>query len=66
MSLYTESNNKSRFNANLANPKKIKIIAGSRMKNDDVNSEMLTILPMNSRIPKPYAQNKRTGEIRRI
>ncbi|MEM3193214.1 MAG: hypothetical protein QW292_14240 [Candidatus Parvarchaeota archaeon] len=42
------------------------MIAGSRMKNDDVDSEILTKLLMNIWIPESYVPNKEIGEIRRI
>ncbi|MEM3771576.1 MAG: transposase [Candidatus Micrarchaeia archaeon] len=66
MSLHTESNNESGFNVKLANPLKIKMITGSMMKNDNVDSEILAKLLMNNWISGSYVLNKETREIRRI
>ena len=54
------------FIVKLANPLKIKLIAESRMKNDDVDSEILAKLLMNNWIPESYVPNKETRELRRI
>ena len=50
------------FDVKLANPLKIKLIAESRMKNDDVDSEILAKLLRNDWIPESYVSGK---EIRR-
>ena len=50
----------------LANPLKIKLIAESRMKNDDVDSENLARLLMNGWIPESYVPDRDIREMRRI
>lgn len=54
------------FDVILANPLKIKLIAESRMKNDDVYSEILVKLMRNDRIPESYIPSKDIMGIRRI
>ena len=54
------------FSVKLANPLKIKLIAESRMKNDDVDSEILAKLLRNNWIPESYVPPKEIREIRRI
>ena len=54
------------FSVKLANPMKIKLIAESRMKNDDVDSEILAKLLRNDWIPESYVPPKEIREIRRI
>lgn len=54
------------FKVKLANPLKIRLIAESRMKNDDVDSEVLAKLLMNNWIPESYVPNKEIREIRRV
>ena len=54
------------FSVKLANPLKIKLIAESRMKNDDVDSEILAKLLRNDWIPESYVPPKEIREIRRI
>jgi transposase len=54
------------FALKLANPLKIKLIAESRMKNDDVDSEILAKLLRNDWIPESYVPSKDIREIRRI
>ncbi len=50
----------------LANPLKIKLIAESRMKNDNVDSEILAKLLRNDWIPESYVPPKEIREMRRI
>ena len=54
------------FAVKLANPLKIKLIAESRMKNDDVDSEILAKLLRNDWIPESYVPPKEIREIRRV
>ena len=54
------------FRVILANPLKIKLIAESRMKNDDVDSEVLAKLLKNGWVPESYVPRKEIREIRRI
>jgi transposase len=54
------------FSVKLANPLKIKLIAESRMKNDDVDSEILAKLLKNDWTPESYVPPKKIREIRRI
>ncbi len=54
------------FKVILANPLKIKLIAESRMKNDDVDSEVLAKLLKNGWVPELYVPRKEIREIRRI
>ena len=54
------------FKVILANPLKIKLIAESRMKNDDVDSEVLAKLLMNGWVPESYVPRKEIREIRRM
>jgi len=54
------------FNVKLANLLKIKLIAESRMKNDDIDSEILAKLLRNNWIPESYVPKKEIREIRRI
>ena len=54
------------FDVILANPLKIKLIAESRMKNDDVDSEILAKLLRNDWIPESYVPPKEIREMRRI
>ncbi len=54
------------FNVKLANPLKIKLIAESRMKNDDIDSEILAKLLRNDWIPESYVPKKEIREIRRV
>ncbi|MDA8056010.1 MAG: IS110 family transposase, partial [Thermoplasmatales archaeon] len=54
------------FKVKLANPLKIKLIAESRMKNDDVDSEILAKLLKNNWIPESYVPNKEIRDLRRI
>ena len=54
------------FSVKLANPLKIKLIAESRMKNDDVDSEILAKLLKNDWIPESYVPPKDIREMRRI
>ena len=54
------------FKAILANPLKITLIAESRMKNDDVDSEVLAKLLMNGWVPESYVPRKEIRESRRI
>ena len=49
----------------LANPLKIKLIAESRMKNDDVDSEILAKLLRNDWIPESYVPPMEIRETRR-
>ena len=46
------------FSVKLANPLKIKLIAESRMKNGDVDSEILAKLLRNDWIPESYVPPK--------
>lgn len=50
----------------LANPLKIKLIAESRIKNDDLDSENLARLLMNGWIPESYVPDRDIREMRRI
>ncbi len=54
------------FRVKLANPLKIKLIAESRMKNDDIDSEILAKLLRSNWIPESYVPKKEIREIRRI
>ena len=54
------------FKVILANPLKIKLIAESRMKNDNVDSEVLAKLLKNGWVPESYVPRKEIREIRRI
>ena len=54
------------FDVILANPLKIKLIAESRMKNDDVDSEILAKLLRNDWVPESYVSPKEIREISRI
>ncbi|MCL5873936.1 MAG: transposase [Candidatus Thermoplasmatota archaeon] len=54
------------FKVKLANPLKIKLIAESRMKNDDVDSEISAKLLKNNWIPGSYVPNKEIRDLRRI
>jgi transposase len=54
------------FNVILANPLKIRLIAESRMKNDDIDSEVLAKLLRNDWIPESYVPRKEIREMRRI
>ena len=54
------------FKVKLANPLKIKLIAESRMKNDDADSEILAKLLKNNWIPESYVPNKEIRDLRRI
>ncbi len=54
------------FNVKLANPLKIRLIAESRMKNDDVDSEVLAKLLRNNWIPESFLSGKNIREMRRI
>ncbi len=54
------------FKVKLANPLKVKLIAESRMKNDDIDSEILAKLLRNNWIPESYVPNRNIREIRRI
>ena len=54
------------FKVKLANPLKIKLIAESRMKNDDIDSEILAKLLKNNWIPESYVPNKGIRDLRRI
>ena len=54
------------FKLILANPLKIKLIAESRMKNDDVDSEVLAKLLRNNWIPESFLSGKNIREMRRI
>ena len=54
------------FSVKLANPLKIKLIAESRMKNDDVDSEILAKLLKNDWIPESYVPPREIREMRRI
>ncbi len=54
------------FSVKLANPLKIKLIAESRMKNDDIDSEILAKLLRNNWVPESYVPKKEIREIRRI
>ena len=53
------------FDVILANPLKIKLIAESRMKNDDVDSEILAKLLRASWIPESYVPPRDIREMRR-
>ena len=53
------------FNVKLANPLEIKLITESRMKNDDIVSEILAKLLNNNWIPESYVPPKEMMEIRR-
>ena len=53
------------FNGKLANPLKIRLIAESRMKNDDVIRGVAKFLK-NYRIPESYVPPKDIREMRRI
>ncbi|MEM4090225.1 MAG: hypothetical protein QXQ46_05680 [Thermoplasmatales archaeon] len=61
MSLHTEPNNRSGFNVKLANPMKVKMIGESRMKNEDIDSEIPARMLVNNRILEYYVQNKKQG-----
>ena len=50
----------------LANPLKIRVIAESRMKNDDVDSELLTKLLRNNCTPESFVPGKDIREMRRV
>ena len=52
------------FNVKLANPLKIRLIAESRMKNDDVHSEVLAKLLRNNWIQESFVPGKDTAEKR--
>ncbi len=54
------------FNVILANPLKIKLIAESRMKNDDVDPETFAMLLRNNWVPESYVPPKKIREIRRV
>ena len=54
------------FNVKLANPLKIRLIVESRMKNDDVDSEVLAKLLRNNWIPESFLSGKNIREMRRI
>jgi transposase len=54
------------FAVKLANPLKIRLIAESRMKNDDVDSEVLAKLLKNDWIPESYVPSGDIREMRRI
>ena len=54
------------FKVILANPLKIKLIAESRMKHDDVDSDVLAKLLMNGWVPESYVPRKEIREIRRM
>ena len=54
------------FNVKLANPLKIRLIAESRMKNDDVDSEVLAKLLRNNWIPESFVPGKDIREMRRV
>ena len=54
------------FKVKLANPLKIKLIAESRMKNDDIDSEILAKLLRNNWIPESYVPDREIREIRRV
>ena len=53
------------FEVKLANPLKIRLIAESRMKNDDVDSEVMAKLLRNNWIPESYVPSKEVREMRR-
>ena len=46
------------FSVTLANPLKIRLIAESRMKNDDVDSEVLAKLLRNDWVPVSYVPDR--------
>ena len=52
------------FEVKLANPLKIRLIAESRMKNDDVDSEVLAKLLRNNWIPESYVPSKEVRDMR--
>ena len=54
------------FSVKLANPLKIKLIAESRMKNDDIDSDVLAKLLKNDWIPESYVPPSDIREMRRI
>ena len=54
------------FNVKLANLLKIRLIAESRIKNDDVDSEVLAKLLMNNWIPESFLSRKDIREMRRV
>ena len=54
------------FRVILANPLKIRLIAESRMKNDDVDSEVLAKLLRNNWIPESFVPGKDIREMRRV
>ncbi len=54
------------FTVKLANPLKIRLIAESRMKNDDVDSEILARLLLNNWIPESYVPCRKIREMQRI
>lgn len=54
------------FEVKLANPLKIRLIAESRMKNDDIDSEVLAKLLRNDWVPESYVPPKDIREMRRI
>ena len=54
------------MNSWTASPLKIKIIAESRVKNDDVDSEILAELLRNDWIQESYVPSKEIREMRRI
>lgn len=54
------------FSVTLANPLKIRLIAESRMKNDDVDSEVLAKLLKNDWVPESYVPDREIREMRRV
>ena len=54
------------FSVKLANPMKIRLIAESRMKNYDIDSEVLAKLLKNDWIPESYVPTRDIREMRRI